>query len=83
MQKKPHRRNPIIIQTELGTEKQCIACNEFFPLDKEFWWHNGYTKRNGEKSWCAACKSCYNTYYRRRLNVSRTHGTKSNWERII
>lgn len=83
MEMKPHRTKPVIVQTELGLEKQCIACKEFFPLDKEFWWHNGHTKKNGEKSWCAACKSCYNTYYKRRNNLSRSNNYKSDWEKNI
>lgn len=73
---------PILHQTELGLEKQCIACKDFFPLDKEFWWHNGNTRKDGTKGWCAACKGCYNTYYKRHQKTGRKNNTASNWEKL-
>jgi len=42
-------RMKAIIRTELGLEKQCARCNEFWPLDF-------YNRRgNGLHSYCKAC----------------------------
>ena len=30
-------QKPKFIETELGTEKLCIECQEYWPLDVEFW----------------------------------------------
>lgn len=40
------------IETELGIEKQCTACGEFWPADKEFF----YSAGNGRlMAQCIAC----------------------------
>lgn len=55
------------IETELGTEKLCIECREFWPLDKEFWFtYRNKPNKNGERTigYEAACKCCYDTRYR-------------------
>lgn len=39
------------IVSELGRERQCPKCLEFWPYDLEFWFSNG--KRLS--SWCKAC----------------------------
>ena len=38
-------------ETELGTEVQCSACNEFWPCDGEFF----YMTKGVPHSWCKAC----------------------------
>ena len=63
--KKPNK--PKFIETELGREKLCIQCDEYWPLDSEFWFtYSGKPKRDGTKSvgYEAACKSCYCIRYR-------------------
>lgn len=58
---------PKYIQTDLGKEKLCIECGEYWPLDHEFWFtYSGKPKRDGTKSTCyeAACKSCYHIRYK-------------------
>ena len=37
--------------TELGTEKRCCRCTEFFPMDDEFFYRRG----SGFHSYCKAC----------------------------
>ena len=53
---------PIYIQTELGTEKCCPMCNDYFPFDEEFYFKNGM--KNGIQKWAARCKACYMQSYR-------------------
>lgn len=52
----------IYINTELGTEKRCTHCNEYFPFDEEFFYKNGF--RNGVQQWTARCRACYIEHYR-------------------
>lgn len=54
------------IETELGREKLCIQCDEYWPLDDEFWWHRNVKLVNGQysKRYEAACKCCYNVRYK-------------------
>lgn len=49
--------------TELGMEKQCTCCGEFYPIDKEFFYRNGKGLR-GQQLYVAQCKDCYVTNYR-------------------
>lgn len=58
---------PKKIQTELGTEKLCIECQDYYPLDDEFFWFQ-WSNRNGKKvkQYSATCKACYDVRYRRR-----------------
>ena len=47
---------PVIIETEMGFEKQCGMCEEFWPLDEEFWYVLGKcTLLEREHSYCKAC----------------------------
>lgn len=58
---------PKFIETELGTEKLCIECQEYWPLDNEFWFtYRNKPNKNGERStgYEAACKCCYDIRYR-------------------
>lgn len=60
-------KKPKFIETELGTEKLCIQCQEYWPLDSEFWFqYKGKPKKDGSKTICyeAACKSCYYIRYK-------------------
>jgi len=43
--------------TEIGVEKICNRCNEWWPADDEFF-HQG-DSRDGLASWCKACISEY------------------------
>ena len=43
------------IETELGTERLCLRCQEWWPVDDEFWY---FRKRDGGiLGWCRACWS--------------------------
>lgn len=57
---------PKYIETELGREKLCIECQEYWPLDDEFWGHRNVKLLSGEmsKRYEPACKGCYNARYR-------------------
>ncbi|WP_218951552.1 hypothetical protein [Acinetobacter sp. YH12023] len=58
---------PKFIETELGKEKLCIQCDEYWPLDDEFWFtYRNKPNKNGERTigYEAACKCCYNLRYR-------------------
>lgn len=52
----------LYIKTELGIEKCCPRCNEYFPFDEEFFFKNGF--KNGIQKWTARCKACYLECYR-------------------
>ncbi len=52
----------IYINTELGTEKRCTGCNEYFPFDQDFFYKNGLKK--GVQQWTARCKACFTETYR-------------------
>lgn len=53
-------QKPRLIQTELGTEKLCICCGDYYPLDSEFF----YTRKvNGKLRYEAPCKACYKVHY--------------------
>lgn len=54
-------------QTELGTEKCCPMCHEYFPFDEEFYFKNGL--KNGIQKWAARCKTCYMESYRKDNNI--------------
>ncbi len=58
---------PKFIETELGTEKLCIECQEYWPLDNEFWFtYRNKPNKKGERTigYEAACKCCYDIRYR-------------------
>lgn len=59
-------KQPKYIETELGREKLCIECNEYWPLDDEFWSHRiaVLTHGNTSKRYESACKCCYSIRYR-------------------
>ncbi len=41
-------------ETELGTERRCNACREWWPLDGEFF----YRQPNGFRGFQGICKAC-------------------------
>ena len=53
---------PIYINTELGKEKRCGNCNEYFPFDEEFFYKNGFKKH--KQQWSSFCIACYIEKYR-------------------
>ena len=38
---------PKYIETELGREKLCICCDEYYPLDDEFFYHQMKKTKTG------------------------------------
>ena len=61
--KQPPRR-----VTELGTERYCRGCDEWWPEDEEFF---GITHRpDGWHTWCRACKNSRTTAMRRARNAA-------------
>lgn len=55
------------ISTELGREKLCICCGEYWPLDGEFWKFQWRKRKTGNvQEWAAACNGCYDFHYNRR-----------------
>ena len=75
---------PRLIETELGTEKLCIQCDEYWPLDSEFWYTSkGRVKKDGTQSICyeAVCKSCYDIRYRPH-RIKRVNKIKSKHELV-
>ncbi|MDG9859399.1 hypothetical protein N5J48_04330 [Acinetobacter ursingii] len=77
-------KKPKLIQTELGTEKLCIECDEYWPLDSEFWFtYKNKPKKDGSISigYEAACKCCYSIRYRPHV-VKGKNIIRSNHERV-
>ena len=75
MNEKPPRK----IYTEIGAEKLCVECNEYWPLDDEFWFFQWATSVKGVKykQYCAACKACYDTRYRPNKRVKERKAIRS------
>jgi len=68
-------KKPKHIETELGTEKLCICCGDYYPLDDEFFYHRIRKDRGGVKQYEAVCKACYPVHYNKR--TSGRHKLKS------
>ena len=79
-------RQPII-ETELGKEKQCSKCGDFWPLDPEFFYPKQTAKRkDGTRglSFDAVCKACYEVVYRKRKTpATRTYMIRSKAEKMV
>ena len=43
-----------VIFTEIGREKSCASCGEFWPADSEFYLSD-YKRSDGLSSWCKGC----------------------------
>lgn len=52
----------IYINTELGTEKRCTLCGDYYPLDTDFFYKNGIWR--GKTQWRSHCKACFTENYR-------------------
>lgn len=52
------------IITELGKEKLCTICKEYYPYDSEFFYKTGIINKNGTVALSACCKACYEVHYR-------------------
>ena len=52
----------LFIFTELGREKLCPLCGEYYPLDEDFFYKNGF--KRGIQQWTGRCKACYIETYR-------------------
>ncbi len=50
------------IITEIGREKRCAKCNEYWPADTQFY-HSKPSGKDGLQDWC---KACYGTWDRER-----------------
>lgn len=48
-------RGQLLRTTELGQEKFCRRCSEWWPADREFW----YPSRDGVLGLFYCCKACY------------------------
>lgn len=53
------------IQTELGAEKYCKGCDEYYPADREFFFGTGSFKKDGSPCLETLCKACYKEKYKR------------------
>jgi len=58
---------PMYLHTELGIEKHCPLCKEYYPFDEEFFFKNGF--KNGVQKWAARCKACYLESYRGGVSI--------------
>ena len=74
---------PKYIETELGREKLCIECQEYWPLDDEFWFHRNVKLLSGKmsKRYESACKCCYHVRYKPH-RIKGTNKIKSKHEAI-
>ena len=59
---------PKYIETELGREKLCIRCDEYFPLDDEFFFHRIRKDRGNQKQYESVCKACYPIHYNKKTS---------------
>ena len=59
--------NPTFIETELGKEKFCKHCQEYWPADSEFWYMIQDKLKDGTVVHRpdSACKGCYDNVYRK------------------
>ena len=55
------------IQTELGTEKFCKGCDDYYPATNEFFFGTSKYRKNGTQVLETLCKACYNEKYGRSL----------------
>ena len=62
--------NARYIETDLGREKLCIHCNDYYPLDGQFWVSKKVTLKSGIQTvrFYSACKGCYQERYKVKEN---------------
>ena len=79
---------PKFIETELGREKLCKHCQEYWPVDSEFWYMIKDTLKDGTvvQRPDSACKGCYDKVYRqnraKRQNNKRPFHERGNAARL-
>lgn len=62
------------IETELGIERQCTVCKDYFPADKEFFYSHGKLA-SGKTRLTPECKPCWEAKYRKKdENGRRVYG---------
>lgn len=66
MRNKSKDGQPIFIETELGKEKYCSGCEDYFPATNEFFYRNCKTA-DGQPKLTTLCKACFNERYRPHL----------------
>lgn len=57
-------KKPKYIYTELGKEKLCIQCEEYYPSDTEFFYGVGRYTIKGVQLLDARCKACYKSKWK-------------------
>ena len=64
---------PRYIYTDLGKEKLCKHCQEYWPVDSEFWFMVKAKLKDGSVVLRpdSACKGCYDNAYRPNLSRSK------------
>lgn len=64
------KRDDDYIVTEIGVEKRCNCCGEYYPMTNEFFYPNGWTtgtKNNPkpkQRRYTPTCKACFKETYR-------------------
>ena len=56
---------PKFITTELGKEKQCTCCGDYYPIHKDFFYKDGLSKQ-GRQLYTSQCKACYKFNYQQK-----------------
>lgn len=51
-------KKPKFITTELGQEKHCYGCDEYYPADTDFFFASGRYRKDGSHGLDALCKAC-------------------------
>ncbi len=76
-------KKPMYIFTELGKEKLCKHCDEYWPTDSEFWYMIKFKSKEGliEFKPDSACKGCYDAVYRP-SRTKRTNKVRSGFEKV-
>lgn len=77
-------KKPKLIETELGTERLCIHCGEYWPLDSEFWYSRKSKSKKNPEARCyeSACKCCYLIRYKPHRAKLQKNLIRSNHERL-
>lgn len=47
-----------------GIIKYCVGCDEYYPMDREFFFKNGHHPKSGKEYFTTLCKSCFKSKYR-------------------
>lgn len=73
---------PRYIYTDLGKEKLCKHCQEYWPVDSEFWFMVKAKRKDGSVVHRpdSACKGCYDSTYRPNLSKGK-YQKRSNHEK--